>query len=290
MELLVTLRDYDAMEKLLHVYDGVIAGRLFTNGYHFSLDQLRKIGEFCRLLDKKFYIALDDFIDEDHKVQLYEYLDIIARMDADGIFFHDLGVYEAARSFNMGGKLIYDGKSVLCNSLDCAFMLNKGIDSVMISRELTFEEIMEIVKNNPQKISLQIFGHTRLSYSKRRFLTNYFQETGIKYDYKDKETLSLVEEQRDYRMPVIETDAGTYIYSDYIFEMFYEFCELAPYLYRGIVDTLFIDDTDMIVQAAREFRRLNADNRNFIREGFIRNHPYSFSTAFLYRKTNKTKI
>ncbi|MCR4633032.1 MAG: U32 family peptidase [Erysipelotrichaceae bacterium] len=289
MELLFTLRKLEPLEKLLPFADGVIAGKYFTTGYHLSLEEMKQAARFCKTFHKKFYIAMDDFISEDEKMLMYDYLDFIDSIDADGIFFHDLGVYNAAKSYGMLSKLIYDGKTVLCNSFDSAFFLSKGIDSVVFSRELTLEEVKAIVNNLPGRVDMQIFGHLRMSYSKRNFLTNYFRQIGKDYDFKGKETLTLVEEQREYKMPIVEDEDGTYIYTDYIFEMFSEIAELKGGLKRGIVDTLFIEDDTLIAQVLRDYKRVSSSNAGFIRDSFLHNHPGNYSSGYLYQKTNIVK-
>ena len=289
MELLLTLRKIEMLEKVLPFVDGIICGKYFTSAYRFSLEELSSIRRYCRKMGKKFYIVMDNFISEDEKMLMYEYLDFIDSLDVDGIYFHDMGVFDAARSYDLRSRLIYDGKSVMCNSLDAAFMLDRGIDSVMISRELTLDEVKEIVRNNPGRIDMQVFGHLRMSYSRRRFLSNYFRQIRKEYDFFDRETLFLVEEQREYRMPIMEDDNGTYIYTDYILCMFDELCELRPYLKRGIIDTLFIEDENRIAQICRDYRRIDENNRDFIRESFYHNCPDHYDTGYLYLKTNITK-
>ena len=289
MELLVTLRHIESLEKILPFADGVILGSHFTNGYHLSLEEITQSVRFCRAFHKKVYIIMDDFISEDEKMLMYDYLDFIDGLNVDGIYFHDLGIYNAAKSYGLVSKLIYDGKTVMCNSLDTAFLLDKGIDSIVISRELTYPEVKEILKNHSGRIDLQIFGHLRMSYSRRHFLKNYFKQIGKEYDYSGKETLSLVEEQREYKMPIIEDEDGTYIYTDYIFEMFNEICEVKNDIKRGIIDTLFIDDLNLICQVLRDYRRINMGNRSFIKESFMHNHPGNYSTGYFYQKTNISK-
>ena len=289
MELLVTLRHIESLEKILPFADGVILGSHFTNGYHLSLEEITQSVRFCRTFHKKVYIIMDDFISEDEKMLMYDYLDFIDGLNVDGIYFHDLGIYNAAKSYGLVSKLIYDGKTVMCNSLDTAFLLDKGIDSIVISRELTYPEVKEILKNHSGRIDLQIFGHLRMSYSKRNFLTNYFRQIGRDYDFKGKETLTLVEEQREYKMPIVEDEDGTYIYTDYIFEMFSEIAELKDGLKRGIVDTLFIEDDALIAQVLRDYKRVSSSNAGFIRDSFLHNHPGNYSSGYLYQKTNIVK-
>ena len=289
MELLMTLRKKEQLERAVTLVDGIIVGKYFSSGYHFSMHEFNQIYSFCKAHQCRFYIAMDNFVSENEKMLMYEYFDYIDSLDVDGIFFHDLGIYDAAKSYNLLDKLIYDGRSVLCNSLDTAFLLDKGIDSVVLSRELTLSEITAIVRNNPQKVNLQIFGHVRLSQSKRKFLTNYFREIHKDYDYLNKETLSLIEEKREYRMPILEEESGTSIYSDYILEMFSEIVDLKPYLKRGIIDTLFLEDEKQIFEVCRDYKRITKANHEFIKNSLYHSYPDVYSSGYLYQKTNITK-
>lgn len=287
MELVVTLRKRYMLDKLAPLVDGIIVGKFFTTGFNYTLDEIKEINDYCKNHNRKIYIVMDDFVSETDKEQLVSYLRFIKGLDVDGIYFHDLGVYDAAKIYDLNDKLIYDGKTVLCNSLDTAYMLKK-VDSVVISRELTLDEINTIVRNNPGKVDLQIFGHVRLSYSKRKFLKNYFKEINKEYDYLNKETLTIAEEQRDYRFPIMETLDGTYVYSDYIFEMMSEIVDLEQYVKRGIVDTLFVDD-NIVIQACRNYRRITSENKEFLKHNLIHNYPENYSSGYLYQKTNITK-
>ena len=289
MELLVTIRNKEMLQKVLPQVDGVILGNAFVSSYHLSNGDIVSINEYAKDNYKKVYIVMDNFICEDEKIKLNDYFGFIESLDVDGIYFHDLGIMEVAKSFNLSSKLIYDGKSVLCNSIDAAFLLKQGIDSVMISRELTYDECLEIAKNNDGKIDMQIFGHQRMSYSKRKFLKNYFNEIKKDYDYLDKESLYLVEEKRDYKMPIVEDENGTYIYTDYILEMFKEIPEIRKHLKRGIIDTIFIDDANFICEVCRAYKRIDEKNSDFIRESLFRSYPYNYSSGYLYQKTNISK-
>lgn len=288
MELLVTLRNTRNIEKLRYVCDGFIVGSFFASGYSYSVEDLRKINNYCKENNLKFYICIDNFIDEEDKSQLYNYFDFIKSLNVDGIYFHDLGVIEIAKAFNLEKKLIYDGYTILCNSLDVAFYMSKGLNGVVLSRELTFTELETIVRNNPKCCDVMIFGHPRMSYSKRKFLTNYFKEINIHYDYLNKKTLSLVEEKRNYKMPIIEDQSGTKIYTDYILQMYKELSVIRPYINRGIVDSLFIDD-DKVIAALRDYKHVTNENASFLLEGLNMKYPDDYSTGYLYQKTNITK-
>ena len=288
MELLLTLRNKKNIEKYINYCDGYIAGSLFTSGYNYAVKDIVEICNFCKANNMKFYITIDNFINEEDKVQLINYLDFIKKLDVDGIYFHDLGVYDIAKSLDMTSLLIYDGKTVMCNSLDVAFYMSKGINGVVIAHELTLQEVMTIMKNNEKKCDMLIFGHPRLSYSKRKFLTNYFKEIDMNYDYFNKDSMYLIEEQRDYKLPIIEDKSGTKIYADYVFQIYKELGILRQYIKRGIVDTLFIDEGN-IIPVLRDYKRVTEDNGSFLLHNLSVQYPDNYSSGYLYQKTNITK-
>lgn len=288
MELLVTLRNTKNVEKIKSVCDGFIVGSLFTSGYRYTIEDLRRINQYCKSNKLKIYVVIDNFISEEDKIQLINYLDFLRNLNVDGIYFHDLGVFDVAASFNMTDKLIYDGQTIICNSLDVAFYKSQGVNGVVLSRELTLSEVEEILRNNPDFCDVMIFGHQRLSYSKRKYLTNYFTEVNKTYDFFNKESLYLVEEKRDYKMPIVEDRSGTKIYSDYVFQMYEQIPNLRSYIKRGIVDTLFIDD-DRIPSVLRDYKRITSENAKFLLDGLVLNYEDNYSTGYLFQKTNITK-
>ena len=182
MELLATLRSTKNIDIIKNACDGFIVGSLFSSGYNYSIDDLKQINQYCKNNNVKLYVTIENFINEEDKSVLVNYIELLKELNVDGIYFHDLGVYDVARRFDMLNKLIYDGQTIVCNSLDVAFYMARGINGVVLSRELTLEELTDVLKNNKQDCDVMIFGHQRLSYSRRKFLTNYFKEIKTNYN------------------------------------------------------------------------------------------------------------
>lgn len=289
MELLVTLRNPKMLYKIQPYVQGIIVGSLFSLSYNYTLNEIANINNYCKNKKIKIYITIDAFISEDDKANLYSYMEFIKDLNVDGIYFHDLAIYEVAGMYEIRDKLIYDGYSVMCNTLEATYFLSRGIDGVVISRELTFEEVNNIITMIPGMIDMQIFGYLRMSYSRRKFIRNYMKEIGKPYIYEESKNLSLIEEKRNYKMPIVEDQYGTRIYTDFILESMKEIPYLRNNLRRGIIDTLFIDDENLILTILREYQRVTVENSEFLRQSIYKNFPNRYSSGYFYQKTNITK-
>ena len=289
MELLVTLKNKDILDRLVQMkVDGIVFGGPFSMKFDYSLDEIKEINENCLKHNIKRYIDIDTFISEFDLKKLSEYLEFLSNLDIDGIYFNDLAVINCASKFNLNNKLIYDTSTLMTNTNDISFYLEKGIDAVL-ARELTLDEIIEIVKIHPYKLDMQVFGYLRMSYSKRKFLSNYFKYINKDENIVNKDDLSLVEESRNYKLPIKETEYGTCIYTDYVLLMYEEIAYLSKLLKRGIINSEFIDN-ETLFDLIRDAKRLNTENSVFLKSTFIYKHPhYRFSTGYLYQKTVNKK-
>ena len=291
MELLVSLSNPENFKRILNAgVNGIIIGSLFSLDYDYSINEFVKLAQLIEENGIKKYCMIDQIISEDEIIDLYQYIELVKALDFDGIYFHDFAVYDIACDYGLRDKLIYEGSTVLCNSLDAAFLLNKGINGVLVSRELTLSEYEKILINNPNKIDMQVFGRFKMSYSKREFLSDYFKEINEEYDPNYKNTLMIQEELRNYQMPIRQGRFGTVIYTDYVFEMYDELLDLSPYIKRAIISDVLING-DMLIKVIRDYKRLTKDNISFLKETLINNVPEGLlSKGYLYTATNKEKV
>ena len=146
MELLVTLSSIDNLSKMaLCEVDGLVFGGPFSLRFNYSLNDIQKISDYCLEYGIKRYISIDAFVLEEDKVSLYDYFDFLKMLNPDGIYFTDLGVVSVADD-SLKDKLIYDPDTLITNSLDARFYLKQGI-GVVLSRELSLEEVLKIAQN-----------------------------------------------------------------------------------------------------------------------------------------------
>ena len=290
MELLVTLSNINLLNKYTKGnVDGLLFGGPLSLRFNYSLKEIEMINEYCLKENLKRYVTIDAFINEYDRVLVNDYLEFLKKLDVDGIYFTDLGIINVAGGMDLTNKLIYDPDTLLTNSLDVNFFLRQGIGTVL-ARELSFDEVKDILEKNPAKCDMQVFGHLKMSYSKRQFMTNYFKYIGKEVDVLNKRSIRLVEEHRNYKLPIIEDKYGTRIYSDYVLLMYKEYLELRPLLKRAIIDDTFIEKNELILAALRDYKRVSDMNAEFLEEnitGLYNN--VSFSNGYLSNKTSKVK-
>ena len=290
MELLLTLSNIDLLNKYSKDnIDGLLFGGPLSLRFNYSLKEIEMIDVYCLRNNLKRYVVIDAFISEYDRVLVNDYLEFLKKLDVDGIYFTDLGIISVAGAIGIRNKLIYDPDTLLTNSLDVNFYLRQGIGTVL-ARELSFDEVKHILEKNPGKCDMQIFGHLKLSYSKRQFMTNYFKHIGKQADVLNKRSIRLVEENRNYELPIIEDEYGTRIYSDYVLLMYKEYLELKPLLKRAIIDDTFIEKNELVLAVLRDYKRVSIMNAEFLDENitsFYNN--ISFSNGYLSNKTSKVK-
>lgn len=289
MELLCTLSKLDRLEKIVNSgVDGLIFGSAFSLCFDYDLQEFDYINDYCLKHNIKRYVSIDAIIFEEDKAALYDYLNKLKDVNPDGIYFADLGIIRAAKNMGLKDKLIYDPNTLITNSADAAFYVKQGI-GVVLARELSLEEIEKIISNLPNQIDMQIFGHLRMSYSKRKFLSNYFKHINKDIDINSKRTIRIVEENRNYSMPIVEDKYGTRIYTDYILQMYREFLRVKDKLKRAIIDDSFID-VKLVASTIKDTRKLTEENVEFLLEASANYYANeNFSTGYLDNKTTKTK-
>lgn len=267
---------------------GVIVNSRFSLKNNFAEEDLVVINQYCKNRNLKFFVCIDVLVNESDLEELHHYLDFIKYLKPDGIYFADLAVLSYVKGHMLNCELIYDPSTLNTNDLDVSFYLKQNVD-VVLARELTIREIADIIKKHQGRIEMQVFGHLRMSYSKRKFLSNYFNEIDEPIVVEGVNNFSLIEESRSYKLPIRENKYGTAIYTDYVFIMYEELAYLSKVLKRAIIDTDFIAE-EIGLEVIRDIRRLSSENSKFLLDNFKNNHFFiDFSNGYLYQKTTDKK-
>lgn len=242
---IVTIHDVKNIQKLKEAgADAIIIG---VEGFSIrqslavALEDVKEMVLLCHAQHLKCYVNALRFFMEDELDLLKEFLKTCKEADVDGIYYSDEGVFYEAQKQGMESLLIYQPETLITNHMDIAFYLELGIQSVSLAHECSLEEILLMTKQN-KEVEILISGYFSILYSRRMLVTNYLD--AIKSNEKGhKKVLDLIESTRQDRMPIVEDDYGTHIFSEAPIQSQKELPVLKEHgLYRFRIDSIFMDD------------------------------------------------
>lgn len=260
----------------------------------FSFEEVSEIIPVLKQMGIKAYVPFNRFFVESELETLKEGLKKLKELQVDYIYFTDEGVLQCAKELKMEQYLIYQPDTLITNALDAQYYLNEGIARVCLSREITLDEIKQIASKVEHKEQLEVMIHGRMPmmHSKRELLTSYMTFLKRQDEVKNKFTLSLREETREDRMPIIEDEHGTHVYSGFTLASFEEIKQLDEAgIQYGRMETMFHDAKYEI-----ETLQLYRDVLNGVQSGSEVQTMYQdkyqedhVTHGFYYTKTSKTK-
>ena len=242
---IVTIHDLKNIKKLKEAgADAIIIGVedfSIRQSLTISLRDLKEVVLQCHALNLKLYVNALRFFMEDELNLLTEFLKTCKEADVDGIYYSDEGVFYEAQKQGMESLLIYQPETLITNHMDIAFYLELGIQSVSLAHECSLEEILQMTEQT-KEVEILISGYFSILYSRRMLVTNYLD--AIKSNEKGhKKVLDLIESTRQDRMPIVEDDYGTHIFSEAPIQSQKELPVLKEHgLYRFRIDSIFMDD------------------------------------------------
>ena len=182
-----------------------------------SREELREGIRFAHSLGKKVYVTVNIFPHNEDLPGLPEYLEYLARVEADAILVADLGVFAIARRVVPEMEIHISTQANNTNWEAVNAWAALGASRVVLAREMSLAEIREIREKCAVELEMFVHGAMCISYSGRCLMSNYFtgrdanrggcaQPCRWKY--------SLMEETRPGQyFPVEEDDRGTYIFN-----------------------------------------------------------------------------
>lgn len=242
---IVTIHDLKNIKKLKEAgADAIIIGVedfSIRQSLTISFRDLKEVVLQCHALNLKLYVNALRFFMEDELNLLTEFLKTCKEAGVDGIYYSDEGVFYEAQKQGMESLLIYQPETLITNHMDIAFYLELGIQSVSLAHECSLEEILQMTEQT-KEVEILISGYFSILYSRRMLVTNYLD--AIKSNEKGhKKVLDLIESTRQDRMPIVEDDYGTHIFSEAPIQSQKELPVLKDHgLYRFRIDSIFMDD------------------------------------------------
>jgi putative protease len=157
------------------VYAGVPRFSLRARENDFTNESLEEAVNIAHKLNKKIYLTLNIF-PHNRKIDSFtRTLEWMETLRPDAIILSDPGIIRLSRQLCPSIPIHLSTQANTVNWASVKFWYEQGIQRIILSRELSIEEISEI-RNNVPEIELESFVHGAIcvAYSGRCLLSNYF--------------------------------------------------------------------------------------------------------------------
>lgn len=143
---------------------------------NFSNDELKWAVEYCHSRGVRVYVTLNVMPRTAEYPALTEYVDFLCDLGADAVIVGDIGVFSLVRERAPHLDIHISTQASAVSAASCNAWYRMGAKRVVLARELTFREILDIKRGIPEELELEAFVHGAMciSYSGRCLLSNYF--------------------------------------------------------------------------------------------------------------------
>jgi putative protease len=140
---------------------------------NFTLEQVSKLAAYAKKHGKKYYLTLNTLLKEGELEDAVDILDEVETLEPDGIIVQDLGVVRLLRSVFPSLAIHASTQMGIHNSAGVAVAARMGVERVILERQVSLEELEQIVRKAETEIEVFIHGALCCSISGRCLFSSW---------------------------------------------------------------------------------------------------------------------
>lgn len=155
------------------VYLGGYKYSLRANATNFSIEDIKQSVLFAHSIHKKIYITVNILMHEKDTEELDQYLIELNEAKVDAIIVSDYAVISAVKRLELDLEIHLSTQESTTNFKTAQFYKDLGVNRIVLARECTLKDILDIKKNTDIELEVFIHGAMCTSYSGKCVLSNY---------------------------------------------------------------------------------------------------------------------
>lgn len=155
------------------VYIGGYNYSLRANANNFSIPDITEGVDFAHSLGKKVYVTVNILFHNEDLEGLTNYLTTLSDIGVDAFIVSDLAVIKRIRELNLKPEIHISTQESSVNKFAVKFWESVGATRVVLARECSKIDIIDIKNNTNAELEVFIHGAMCTSYSGRCVLSNY---------------------------------------------------------------------------------------------------------------------
>ncbi|MEN6460879.1 MAG: peptidase U32 family protein, partial [Syntrophomonas sp.] len=170
LELLAPAGKWEVMESAAMAgADAVYLGgkrfnmRMLKSDYNFSNEELIRAVDYLHEKDKKLYVTVNNLYYEDEIEELKDYLLFLEEINVDALIVQDMGVVDLHNEMGLNIALHGSVQMGIGNSQAVKLLEKNGLSRVILSKNVSLQEINEI--HRATGMVIEFFAHGDLCVS-----------------------------------------------------------------------------------------------------------------------------
>lgn len=155
------------------VYIGGYNYSLRANANNFSIDEIKETVTFAHNLNKKVYVTVNILFHNEDLKNLDDYLIELSNANVDAFIVSDMAVIKRINELKLKPELHISTQESSTNKYTIKFWENLGATRVVLGRECSKIDMIDIKENTNAELEVFIHGAMCTSYSGRCVLSNY---------------------------------------------------------------------------------------------------------------------
>ncbi len=180
IELLAPAGRWDVLEEVAQAgADAVYIGgkrfnmRLLKSDFNFSDEEIKDAVPYLHAQNKKLYITLNNLYFERETEELKEYLLLLEELKVDALIVQDLSLVKLHQSLDLSIPLHASVQMGIGNSEVVKFLEKLGFARVILSKNLSLEEIKQIKDRTDMDIEFFVHGDMCISHTGQCHMSSF---------------------------------------------------------------------------------------------------------------------
>ena len=245
---------------------------------YYTVEEIKEIKKNNPRLE--IFVNINKNLFNDDIIPIKELLKELDTLNLSGIFFYDLALVKLKKELNLKTELVWSQTHMVNNYKTCNYYHSKGVNYALLGKEITLEEIIEIIKKTTIIPMVEILGFPSVAFSKRKLITNYYKDL----NKETKQVLDVVEKVTNSTYELTEDENGTSFFLKDLVNG------------TSIIKDLFTNGLDYIIMRGygleeKLFGQLLEDTQEYIKnsctdDNYITKYEkLGTNTSFFFKKT-----
>ncbi|GAA0780903.1 U32 family peptidase [Hathewaya limosa] len=132
---------------------------------NFDDDTMKEAIEYCHFYGVKVYVTINTLLKEEELFEALEYANLLNNIGVDAVIIQDLGLAKLIKQHIKDLEIHASTQMTVHNGEGALYLKSKGFERIVLSRELSLEEIKYISKDLNIETEIFIHGALCISYS-----------------------------------------------------------------------------------------------------------------------------